>query len=156
MGTLTQVVVSLDPVPVPTSSYDAGFLSIPSHTHDVSPSPVMVPGLGTFSFVTTTTSPGSSGSFGSHSHLANPYPSVKVYNGAGLSWFLNPLSPTITTVSVPSFPTSQEQSHAHTVHLQPIVPITTYTFDLPVPEPASVVLASAGWIAPIFRRRDRR
>ncbi len=154
LGTLTQVLVVLDPAPAQTSPHITSFNTISPHIHFVNPPPVSLTGLGTFPFVVVPTSPASSGIFDSHSHAVNLLPSVKIYAGGNLSWFLNPANAPINSVPMPILTTSMNnQNHNHLVQPLPIVPRTVYTFDpVPVPEPTAFALACLGGLPFVFRR----
>ena len=83
LGVLTQVVVTLDPAPAPTSPYQAGLLPIPTHAHVVSPPPVSISGLGTFTFPSNLpTTAADSDPFDSHFHYIDLPPSMNFYSGA--------------------------------------------------------------------------
>lgn len=152
LGTLTQVLVILDPVPVQTSPHITSFNTISPHIHFVNPPPVSLTGLGSFPFAPVLTSPASSGIFDSHSHAVNLLPSVKIYSGGNLNWFLNPANATINSVPMPIFPTSMNENHNHLVQPLPIVPRTVYTFD-PIPEPATLAMACLSGLAFVFQQR---
>ncbi|MEM7625188.1 MAG: PEP-CTERM sorting domain-containing protein [Planctomycetota bacterium] len=154
LGTLTQVIVTLDPAPVQTSDHSTGFGDIDNHSHTAFTPPVTIAGLGTFTFNPTQTSVEDSNPFSDHNHSLDVGPSTEVFAGAGLGWFLNPSNPTITSVNVPIFQVAPAENHQHTVLLSPIAPRTTYIFD-PIPEPATLslsLLALTG-IALAARRR---
>jgi len=153
LGTLTHVVVSLDPSPVQTTSYETTFNSISTHLHHVFAPAANISGLGSFSFAQVATSYEGSNSFSSHSHNVNIFASVNNYAGAGLNWFLNPANLPVNSVLMPTFPTTNNENHSHNIHLFPIVPRTTYTYT-PIPEPTTFALLAIAGLAAISGRRQ--
>lgn len=150
LGTLTKVTVTIDPAPVATSLHSTNFSSIGNHTHTAFPAPVSVPGLGAFPFVPVPTSFESSNPFSDHAHTVNLLPSVKMFTGPDLAWFLNPAN-NVNFVSFSTSNTSANEGHSHTFRPFPAQPMTTFEFT-PVPEPSAAILALLGLAATTRRR----
>ena len=150
LGTLTKATVTIDPLPVDTSLHSTNFSSIGNHTHTAFPAPVSVPGLGAFPFVPVQTSFESSSAFSDHAHTVNLLPSVKMFTGPDLAWFLNPANG-VNFVTFSTSNTSLNEDHSHTFRPLPTQPMTTFEFT-PVPEPTAAVLALLGLAAAVRRR----
>ncbi|QDT70458.1 hypothetical protein MalM25_34060 [Planctomycetes bacterium MalM25] len=150
LGTLTKATVTIDPLPTVTSIHSANFDNIGNHTHTAFPSAVAVPGLGAFPFVPVQTSFGDSNPFSDHDHTVDLLPSVKMFTGPDLAWFLDPANG-VNFVTFVTSSTSENENHTHTFRPTPTQPMTTFEFT-PVPEPGAALLALLGFAAGVCRR----
>lgn len=153
LGTLVQATVTIDPLEVTTGDHQS-FGGISNHTHTFLPLAASVPGLSAFPFAPVQTSNESSPAFGTHNHTVDVLPSVQVFTGSGLNWFLNPAN-NVNVVFFPTQNTVGSEGHSHTVNLMPTVPRTVFEF-IPapvVPEPSTACLLVIAGIGAVGRRR---
>ncbi|TWT89069.1 hypothetical protein Mal64_25610 [Pseudobythopirellula maris] len=152
LGTLQSATVTIDPPPVMTSFYDAGFLEdVDPHLHNVSVNPVVLPpGLNPIVFPSATTSFETPDIGDDHNHFLNIPPVHKNHTGLMLQWFLTP-GPSVPSVIV----TAQVQvneSHTHLVPGMDTTPSTRFVYE-PIPEPATAALVGLVLTAVASRRR---
>lgn len=151
LGTLTKATVTIDPIQVETEPYETNFSSISNHFHFFNPLAASVPGLGVFPFAPVQTSIEDSNAFSSHTHTVDPLPSVQVFMGSALAWFLDPVNG-VNTILFPVQQTQAIEDHVHMVRLLPTQPTTTFEFTPAViPEPAALGLLALACLA--MRRR---